>query len=789
MSNHGFPNDNVRAIHLIILFGHTAFMLILAAEALYLGWEPWALPMGLIGVAACWGLHLTQQMMPEYRLWIYEIVQMLTFFYYGIHDESFYDLTPVILLVIFIYMMTGVIGHTYLAVGVYFLTALYDIIFVHGENATIDTFNLTRIFLHFFVVLIAGFVSQRSISMRRRDERQFGEQLQSLVDVNRRTEDFLTNVSHELRTPINAVTGISSVLLKSDISPKTKLGLISIQEAGHRLFDQIGDILDHTEINTGKIVISEDAYMLSSVVSDILADLKLAGVYPEIEIIFDVDVKAPTKLLGDSRKLKKIIRHLLENAIKFTKAGGARVRIETIKKQYGVNLYIEVNDTGIGIDADDLERITEHFYQTDSGRNRAAGGLGLGLSIVSGLTNAMDGFMQIASTKDIGTTVRISIPQKVADEAPCMVLDHPESLNVCCYLRPAFYANLQVWDYYGDMIASMVQGFRIPVHRVTNINELKRLAEHEQLSHLLTGWDEYEADAQFFNELSKTVSVIVAAPEGVAPTENSNIRVLRKPLSGFPIVSVLNAQTDEERDDSLMGKRMYCPGARALVVDDEVMNIVVARGIFKEYQISVESASSGLEAIEMCKNKTFDIIFMDHMMPEMDGVETVHHIRRLPLDVQPPIVALTANAVSGAREMFLSEGFDEFLPKPIESSELERILKKVLPASMVVFDDMQVNLQAAQIAQESSSYEPAGPADEDMPTESFAQGLKQLLDYLSAYEAVRAAELLITLDTRYALDEGARAKLRAIGDDIKMFDVSSAVGKTKALLEELGGAS
>ncbi len=784
MSNQDFSTENIRTIHLIILFGHTFFALLLAAEASFLGWEIWALPVVFLGVCVSWFMHLTQMFTPPQRLWVYELLQMIMFFYYGVHDESFYDLTPVIVLVIAAYQMTGVVSYIYLAIGTYLMTVVYDLLLVGGENTTLDTFKITRVILHLAIIGISGVIAVRSIKMRHKDETFFASEVRRLHDINTRTEDFLTNVSHELRTPINAVTGISTVLLKSDVNAKTKMGLVSIQEAGHRLFEQIGDILDHTEIHTGKLVISEDAYMISSVISDILAELKLLGVESNIEIVFDVDVNVPATLLGDGRKIKKIIRHLIENSIKFTKVGGARVRISTVKKSYGVNLLLEVTDTGIGIDEKDLERIAERFFQTDSGRSRAAGGLGLGLSIVSGLTNAMDGFMQIASTKDVGTTIRISIPQQVLDPSPCMVLEHPDEINACCYIRPGFYANLQVWDYYNEMITTMVQGIQVPVHRATNITELKRLAAQENLSHILTGWDEYEADAAYFDKLSGGCTVIVIANEGVAPSENSGIRLLRKPLSPFPIIGLLNA-APEEQQDAYTGKRMYCPGAHVLVVDDEVMNIVVARGIFKEYQISVETASSGAEAIEICKNRDFDLIFMDHMMPEMDGVETVRHIRKLPLEKDPVIVALTANAVSGAREMFLSEGFDEFLSKPIEAPELERVLKKLLPPVMIVYDDMQMNIRTEDEEEKSA---PDAKEKETDSGEPLVDGLKRLLSYLSSYEAVRAAELLINIDAGHDLDAYTEEVLLSIADDVKVFDMQTATTKTKELLARMGGA-
>ncbi len=780
MSDYEYKTEGRRMIHLIVLLEYTIYATFLSLEAVYHGWEGWAVVVCLSGLLLCWVMHTRQLLTPPQRLLVYECLQMVMFFYYGVHGAGVLDLTPVILLVIIIFHMTGNAGYVYIAAGTYFVTVLY--VMAMGRGTSIGGGNLIRILLHLAVVLLSVVVSKIAIAMREGDAFRAEERIRQLAEDNRRTEDFLTNVSHELRTPINAVTGISAVLLKSDVNAKTKTGLVSIQEAGHRLFEQIGDILDHTEINTGKLVISEESYMISSVITDILAELTLLGVKTDVDVIFDVDANVPSVLLGDGRKIKKIIRHLVENAIKFTRVGGTRVRIESIRKPYGINLCIEVSDTGIGIGEMDLERITEQFFQTDSSRSRSAGGLGLGLSIVAGLVSAMNGFMHISSTKDEGTTVCISIPQHVADAAPCMTLERAGDVDVCCYIRPGLYANARVWDFYNEMLTSMANGMQASVHRVTNIAELRGLGEQEDLTHVLTGWNEYEADADYFDELSKRLTVVVIADEGVAPTEDSGIRILRKPLSPFPIINLLNARHEGELERNENG-RMLCPGARVLVVDDEVMNIVVARGIFKEYQISVESAMSGVEALEICRDRAFDIIFMDHMMPGMDGVEAEHRIRQLPLEKRPVVVALTANAVSGAREMFLSEGFDDFLSKPIETTELERVFRKLLPPGKVIYDDVAI----PSVPEEDDGEPEVIEAEEKMEEMgSIGEGIDKLLAYLSSYEAVSAEGILNRLDDVYGGDAAVHEALAAIANDIRSFEMHEAMEKARALRKKMG---
>ena len=173
--------------------------------------------------------------------------------------------------------------------------------------------------------------------------------------------------------------------------------------------------------------------------------------------------------MGDARKIKKILRHLIDNAVRFTKKGGVYVRVYTLTKPYGVNLCMEVSDTGIGIEKEDLEKITEKFFKSDGGKNRRTGGLGLGLPIIYGMVTVMEGFMQVDSNLNDGTTVTVSIPQAVADAAPGMVLENRASLSLACYVRLEKYEIPKVREYYNEMISHLVTGLDVPLHRVSDL--------------------------------------------------------------------------------------------------------------------------------------------------------------------------------------------------------------------------------------------------------------------------------------------------------------------------------
>ncbi|MGN0153309.1 MAG: ATP-binding protein [Lachnospiraceae bacterium] len=684
----GEAKQRQREKHLIILLVYTFLTIALTGESVLMGWDMGAVVLLLLGLVINWTLHITEQIPESVRLWIYFALTMLASFFYGIHETSIYDLAPLMLVIIVMYSITDNTSIINFCVFIYFFIMGYDFLFVLGTSVEVNSLMVTRTILHLVLVYLAGYLTKLVIIKRRRERVNTEKQIEELEETNRRVEDFLTNVSHELRTPINAVTGITAVMLDKEENADKKKDILSIQMAGNRLFGQIEDILDYTEIDTGRVKVSEDSYMISSVVNDIITGNRLSERENMPELIFDIDADIPSVLLGDEKKIKKILKHLIDNALKFTYKGGVYVRIFALPKPYGINLCIQVSDTGMGIAAEEMGRIKERFYQSSGGRNRKAGGLGLGLPIVYGMVSAMKGFMQIESTEGRGTTVSVSIPQKVVDESSGMTITNRENLCLACFVMPEQFEVPEVRNYYNEMISHMVQGLDIPLHRISNMDELGKLTSMYQLTHLFIGEEEYKENAAYFEDLDQNIEVVVAANNNFVLPQHSRVKLIRKPISCLPIIRILNAEASGDVE-TLKKKHMICPGIRVLVVDDEPMNLIVAEGIFKTYQMIVKTAESGWKAIELCEKEEFDLIFLDHMMPEMDGVETLKQLRRIYTNENRvfTVIAFTANAVSGAREMFLREGFDEFVSKPIEPLEMERVLRKVLPKASIAFVD------------------------------------------------------------------------------------------------------
>lgn len=697
--------DYFETHHLLILGCYTVFAVLLIGEALLLNWEVWALILIAISVCICWILHIRQLLSEHTRVWIYAILMMVSIFFYGTHVTSTYDLGLLMTVMILIFVSTGIPGLITLGQSTYYLAMVYDLISLYRMGEKFDRLLIIRTLLHFVIMtvicLIARNIIRQWVGIMDKSE----EEKQVMSEAADRLNDFLANISHEIRTPVNAVIGLTRICIDKVKDRETKRNLMSVMQAGQKIGDQISDILDYSEVDMGSLAVNEEDYMITSLLHDIVAELSPLK-RQDLELVIDVDPRIPATMRSDVAKLKKIIRHLIDNALKYTDEGGVYVHFTPEEREYGINLLIEVTDTGIGMTGVELEKVFERFYQADSGRSRAANGLGLGLSIVNGFTRSLNGFLKIDSEPGVGTTIRVSIPQKVVGNEYCMSIQDPGRLSLGAYLHLEKYRNPHVREFYNAMVKDLVLGLKVKMQRADNMAGFKKLAQATRFTHVFVGQQEYEEDPEFMKELAKTVMVAVICDASFEIPENPGIRLMRKPFYCVPVISFVNTNRSD------LGKvkgRLYARGVRALVVDDENMNLLVARQIFSGYGMKVSTVSSGPEAIEYVRNHEVDLVFMDHMMPGMDGVEAMKRIRGVysKENKEVPIVALTANTVSTANEMFLREGFDAFLAKPIVITELERTLRKVLPKSLLTLEkagsEREVSSQVFEQAHESSS--------------------------------------------------------------------------------------
>lgn len=656
----------------------------LTIESIMLNWEFWVPPLVIIGMILLWVMNVLS--IPDYpiRRVGYLIYAMLTVFFHGVHETSLFDVVAVVSLVMIGFSFFDQVYMMHLFVAEYVIIMCMQIMMAHGSGSIVfDGLNISRVILHFSVIFLIYFSCVKAIS----DRAEYNDSIQDMnvrIDRNEADmEDFLSNISHELRTPINVVNGMSDLLINEGVGSEAN----SIKKAGIRLACQVEDIQDYTECKRQKVFLEEDNYMCISLINDVVTSFRQYDNTKNLEMVVDLSPQTPTMLRGDIKKLHKIFRHLLENAIKFTRKGGVYVKMFAESTDYGVNLCIEMTDTGMGMSRNDIRSISEGMYQANKKRNRSSGGIGLGLYIVHGFAHRMGGFVKIESERGNGTTIRVTIPQKIIDKKPCLSLAESFEGAVLFHVRPDKYKTPRLREFYRNMAANLATGIKVPLYPADTVYEVERLKEKISATHVFMGQEEYEENKGYFEELAKEdIIVVVSAEAGFELPEGSRVILMPKPLYAYPIIKILNEGrnvTDIEDDESR--ERPVFRGVKALIVDDEPMNLVVATSLFKNYEMVIDTAGSGKESIRKYRDNDYDIVFMDHMMPEMDGVEAMQKIKAVAADMDKKavVVALTANAVSGAREMFINEGFDGFIAKPINITDFERVMLRVLPEANV----------------------------------------------------------------------------------------------------------
>ena len=667
-----------------IIFLASLACIALTVESILLDWEFWVPPIIIIGTTFIWVMALAGKPSFKLRKPYYLVYAMLALFYHGVHETSFYEVAVVVALVMVAYSFFDhfyMINLMLIEYVVILLVQLYLALKVNGVQ--FDSFDITRIALHVSFVLLIYFCCRRMINDRIEAETSLESKDERIEDYESDMEDFLSNISHELRTPVNVVNGMSELLIKKGVEEES----LAIKNAGIRLANQIEDIQDYTECKRNKVLLEEEDYMCTSLINDVVTSFRLADNDNNLELIVDLDPKAPTMMHGDIKKLHKIFRHLLENAVKFTKHGGIYVRMYTEAKDYGVNLIIEMQDTGIGMDMKDVISVSEGLYQANKKRNRSTGGIGLGLFIVYGFAHKMGGFVKLESEKGTGTTVRVTVPQAVVDSKPCLVLPAQFKGDILFHVKSDKYKTPRVRDFYRNMASNLAVGLHAPLYSAESLKEIEKLSKKLDVRYIFMGQEEYEQNPTYFDDLSKTDMVVaVSAVDGFKTSPGSRVIVMPKPLYAYPVIKILNEGRDVRSIEyEHSSQKPVFKGVKALVVDDEPMNLVVAAGLFREYEMIIDTAVSGKEAIAKYRKEDYDLIFMDHMMPEMDGVEAMKLLKKAATEngKSIPVVALTANAVSGAKEMFINEGFDGFIAKPIDISDFERVMMRVLPAYSV----------------------------------------------------------------------------------------------------------
>ncbi len=500
---------------------------------------------------------------------------------------------------------------------------------------------------------------------------------------------FLANMSHELRTPMNGVIGMLHQLNKDQLSPKqryyTQLGLSSAES----LLAIINDILDFSKIEAGKLdieLIEFDFHRLTTVIVDTFA---LQAENKSLRFIADIDPKIPQWLIGDPLRIQQICFNLLSNAIKFTEEGDIRFICRCVSESFEIQtLSLEVIDSGIGIPVDKQTTLFDSFSQVDSSTTRNFGGTGLGLAITKKLTLLMNGSINVASTCGHGSIFTATIPLHKTTK--------PTTLYRESQVESSTFLIFNCGNLTLDHLVHTVSNCKhlIIEENTVDGDQLKKI-DNDHNNYLLVHHKKYyeaktKVDKLFPNQAGDIKIILLkylSDNDVLAETPKNLWSEVYLPITpeklwravNHPTKDTINADgNSDEKVLSLLTKK------NILVVEDNHINQEVVNTILEDLNINVEFANNGLEAIDLLgrhNSQKIDLIFMDCQMPELDGFATTELIRSGEVNEiysNIPIIAMTANALSGDKERCLNIGMDDYLTKPIAPTSVESCLARWL---------------------------------------------------------------------------------------------------------------
>ncbi|MDR2572264.1 MAG: response regulator [Oscillospiraceae bacterium] len=485
---------------------------------------------------------------------------------------------------------------------------------------------------------------------------------------NRAKSEFLANMSHEIRTPTSAILGMTDLATRNFPNDSTLDHLANIKNAGNQLLRVINDILDISKVESGVMELMDEMYNVHSMIHDIVTMIDVRIGDKPLDFIVDDDPNIPAEMIGDETRLKQIILNLLTNAVKYTSAGHIIFSINANKCEQSdlYKLNVSVTDTGSGIRKDDLEILFDSFSQFDTRMNTGIEGTGLGLAITKSLIKLMDGEISVESEYGKGSCFSFYVMQKVENERPISKLTEDENRKAAVWKPNEIKANVLA-----DKIRKLGANCEI-IHSPKNISQFTHVffdaAKIHELEDINCPGTKLYAVAKRYMDKDKTIP---------------NMEIIEVPFTSILAVKLLSSTNDSllAQENDKEETVMQLDDALILVVDDIEINLIIAKETLTQYNCIVDVADSGEKAIEMIKENNYDLVFMDHMMPGMDGVDVTKMIRSMTEEKYQklPIVALTANVIGDVRNMFIESGMNDYLAKPLDDNEIKRVLSEWLP--------------------------------------------------------------------------------------------------------------
>jgi signal transduction histidine kinase/DNA-binding response OmpR family regulator/HPt (histidine-containing phosphotransfer) domain-containing protein len=534
---------------------------------------------------------------------------------------------------------------------------------------------------------------EKSFEQQQKIQRQLERIAEMAAEASNAKSEFLANMSHEVRTPINAIVGMTGLILNTEMTSEQCDYIDTIRQSSNALLTIINDILDFSKIEAGKLELEHATFNIQNVVEEACDYVSAQTTEKNLELINLIDPSLPGEVLGDVTRVRQVLANLLSNAVKFTLQG--EIMVEIVRQpshghQSDNKFWVQfsVHDTGIGIPSDKINGLFDTFSQVDASTTRKFGGTGLGLAISKKLVNLMDGEITVDSQPGRGATFTFALPLEVAPiesppEKPATVLEGKRLLIVDDNenMRAMLAERARSWgmewlaaETAGQAMSLVRQGENFDVALIDM--DLRENDGRELSAHIRQERGSRAIPLVLLASLKNHAELAKNLPAGFVaclakPIHSDQLQdVLAQAVMGHKVSRKLQRRSG--RLDPLFGKKNPL---RILVAEDNTVNQKVIVNILSQLGYRPDLAQNGLEVLQAIDRQPYDVILMDVQMPEMDGLAASREVRRRRGENKKPyIIAMTANAMDGDSTICLQAGMDAYLSKPIRLEQLQAAL-------------------------------------------------------------------------------------------------------------------